>query len=133
MQALRTIRQMKKIEIFILLIVSISLLWGCYYDNEEALYGVPECSAEPVTYSTKISSIISKNCISCHSTAAANGGITLETYAHVKSQADNGKLVGSVTHASGFSPMPKNAPQLSECDITAIRNWVQGGSLNNSI
>jgi len=44
---------------------------------------------------------------------------------------DNGKLLGAVTHASGYSPMPKNQAQLSDCNIQKITNWINKGALNN--
>lgn len=111
--------------------VLVSFLTGCYYDNEEKLYGMQACPTEDVTFSGTIAPILSSNCLSCHSESLRSGGIALETYAQVKAVADQGALLGAVTHSSGFSPMPKNAPQLSDCNIDAIRQWVEAGSLNN--
>lgn len=117
---------------FIILMLTVAIVFpGCYYDNEIKLYGVEECSTEPSTYSGTVSVIISNNCLSCHSQSVSSGGITLETYNQVKAQADNGNLLGVISHSSGFSPMPKNGPQLSECNITAIRQWIEGGTLND--
>jgi hypothetical protein len=45
--------------------------------------------------------------------------------------ADNGKLVGAITHAAGFLPMPQSAPKLSDCNINKIKDWVNRGALNN--
>ena len=107
------------------------VMMSCYYDNEEKLYGEEQCSGEAATYAGRVSPIIRENCLQCHSAAIANGGVVLEGYDKLKIVADNGKLVGAITHASGFSPMPKNAPMLSSCDIDAIRQWVNDGALNN--
>ena len=111
--------------------LSSCILSQCYYDNEAMLYGEQQCSTEPVSFSGSIAPIIQANCISCNSTAISSGGVSLETYQHVKIQATNGNLLGAVTHANGFSPMPKNAPQLSQCNIEAIRAWVEAGSAND--
>jgi mono/diheme cytochrome c family protein len=92
---------------------------------------VEQCSTDSVTYEGTISTIIKDNCVSCHGQSLQSGGIRLDTYQHVKAQADNGNLLGVITHSSGFSPMPKNAPQLSECNIAAISKWIEGGGLNN--
>jgi len=127
MPAHRIIKQRHTVLVTLLCIV----LGACYYDNEEALYGIEECSSEVPAYSSTVAGIIQRNCLSCHSQSVASGGIVLETYAHVKTHAGNGKLLGAVTHASGFSPMPKNAPQLSECNISAIRQWIESGALDN--
>jgi uncharacterized membrane protein len=110
---------------------SIQLLCNCYYDNEEALYGVEVCSEETATYSGSVSAIIENNCLVCHSQSENSGGITLETHAQVKAHAERGALLGAVSHSGGFSPMPKNAPKLSDCDISAIRMWIEGGAQNN--
>jgi hypothetical protein len=57
--------------------------------------------------------------------------VILETHRQVKALADNGTLAGVITHSSGFSPMPKNAPQLSQCNIDAILQWIEPGAPNN--
>jgi hypothetical protein len=108
---------------------------GCYYDKEQLLYpNSGACNAAGSTYSSTVAPILTASCNSCHSTAAApgsGGNIILDTYAGVKIYADNGKLLGSINHASGFSPMPKGGGSLSSCDISKITNWVNSGALNN--
>ena len=126
-----TIEDMKKLILIIILFASALIVAGCYYDNETILYGAEECKTDSVTYSGAVKEIIQQNCLSCHSQAMNSGGITLETQAQLKAQADNGNLVGAITHSSGYSPMPKNSPQLSDCDIEVIRTWVESGALNN--
>lgn len=109
-------------------------LTGCYYDKEEILYPGGTCDTANVTYSGTVSGIINTNCNVCHSTASANasgGGIQLDTHAKLKVYVDNGKLMGSINHAGGYSPMPKNATKLSSCDIAKIQAWVNAGALNN--
>jgi hypothetical protein len=111
-------------------IIPIIVLTSCYYDNEEVLYGEEQCTTDSVTYLSTISPIISTNCLGCHYNGNTTG-VTLETYAQVKTQADNGNLVGVVTHSPGYPAMPKNNPKLSKCDIDAITKWVESGSVNN--
>ena len=67
----------------------------------------------------------------CHSASSAMGSVNLDGYAQVKTYADNGKLYGVITHASGFSPMPKNSPKMSDCDIAIIKRWIDDGKQNN--
>ena len=112
-------------------VLIVCLASACYYDNEASLYGEAICSDEEPTYAATVVPILNRNCMSCHSQAVAEGGVVLETYSGVNQQAENGKLLGAITHASGFSPMPKNAPQLRECDINAIRAWIDSGAINN--
>ena len=115
----------------IAILISAFGLTQCYYDNEEALYGEEQCSGQAPTFSITISGIISNNCSACHSATVASGGITLETYQQIKTLADNGTLKGVVTHSNGFPPMPKNAQQLSQCNINAIVQWIEAGAPNN--
>jgi mono/diheme cytochrome c family protein len=115
----------------IMITLLLAIASGCYYDNEAVLYGVEECSPDAPTYTKTIAPLISRNCLSCHSQAASNGGIALETYLQVITQVENGRLIGAVTHSSGFSPMPKNSQQLSDCNINAIRTWIDAGAPEN--
>jgi putative effector of murein hydrolase len=59
------------------------------------------------------------------------GGVKLQDYADVKSVASNGKLLGTVSHASGFSPMPKGGNKLNDCYVAVIKKWIAAGALNN--
>jgi mono/diheme cytochrome c family protein len=43
----------------------------------------------------------------------------------------NNKLLGSIKHLQGFSQMPKNGGQISQCEIDAIEKWVNAGYPNN--
>lgn len=104
---------------------------GCYYDVESELYGMG-CDTTNVSYATNINSIVnSYGCISCHSGPAPSGNIGLETYTKIKVVADNGKLVGSITHAPGFIPMPDGAAKMNQCDVNRVKAWVNAGAPNN--
>ena len=49
----------------------------------------------------------------------------------VKAIASNGKLIGTVNWASGFSPMPKGGSKLPNCNITKLQQWINAGAPNN--
>jgi hypothetical protein len=105
---------------------------GCYYDDEENLYPqIGGCETTNITYSGTISQIMSGNCNSCHSGSAPEGNVKTDNYTDLKTIADNGKLWGVVNHETGFSQMPKDRPKLSDCDLSKIRIWIDGGALNN--
>ncbi len=109
---------------------------GCSKSNEESLNtgggGTPTgCDTGNIKYTANIQPIIQVNCYGCHGNGQNRGGISLDTHAKLNVLAVNGSLVGVVSHASGFSPMPQSAPKLSECDINRIRRWVLNGALNN--
>lgn len=122
--------------IIVLIVVFMGSLTQCYYDSEEYLY--PElnsqCDTSNVTFSVSVKGVLNSNsCLGCHSnaTASAGAGIKLEDYADVKASADNGKLLGSVLHQSGYSPMPKNGGSLSACDIAILKKWITSQTPNN--
>lgn len=118
---------------FVLFLVTSS----CYYDSEEYLFGVPggNCAdTTVVTYAGGVQPILSQYCYSCHSNASAasmGGSVKLQDYADVKTVASNGKLLGTVSHASGFSPMPKGGNKMNNCYIVVIKKWIAAGALNN--
>jgi Cytochrome C oxidase, cbb3-type, subunit III/Planctomycete cytochrome C len=90
------------------------------------------CACDPTTftYAAIVQPIITNQCVGCHKPGSLGGGIDLSTYSLVKVQVNNGKLLGSITHAIGFSAMPKGS-KLSDCQITQIKNWIDAGAPNN--
>ena len=89
------------------------------------------CVATNVSFATTVSPILKTNCTGCHSGATPSAGIDLNSYATVKVQAANGKLVGAVSHAAGYIAMPSATVSLSPCEISQIKAWVTEGTLNN--
>jgi len=116
---------------FILFCLLTGAMTGCYYDKAELLYPDGACDTAAVTYSTTIMPIISANCNSCHGGSTPSGGVKLDTYAGISVPAASGRLWGAVSHASGFSPMPKNSPKLSACNLSKIKAWLDAGHPNN--
>lgn len=104
---------------------------GCYYDKEEWLYPNTSCDTTAITYSTKVLPIITSSCYSCHAGNTPSGGVRLDSYNALNTYVQNGKFWGAVSHASGYSPMPKNASKLSDCQLTIIRKWLDDGAPNN--
>ncbi len=109
---------------------------GCTFENEEDYYAGIQCDTANVTYSATVRPIIQNACYACHSAGTANtagAGIDLEGYAALKAfiTDNSGLLIGSIRHVVGFSPMPKSAPKLSECDIRKIELWIIQGALDN--
>lgn len=118
----------------IILVVAVATFSGCYYDKEEILYpGGGTCDTTAAsTYSAVVLPILNTSCNNCHGgSASAGAGIILDTYAGVKAQVNNGKLMGSINHSAGYSAMPKNGAKMSACNIAKINRWIAAGSLNN--
>lgn len=115
---------------------------SCSKDNEEEVTpeppgggggttNPPACDTVNMAYLNNIKPILQSNCYGCHGSGQANGGVTLDTYAGVKTVADNGKLIGVISHANGFPAMPKGGAKLSDCNINKIKGWINRGTLNN--
>lgn len=113
-------------------ILATTIVWvsACSKDSEDE-FAAQQCNTENMKYSTDILPIISANCYGCHGNGTVTNGIDLDGYAKLKIQAGNGDLVGAVSHAAGYTPMPYNAPKLSDCDINKIKSWVQNGAPDN--
>jgi hypothetical protein len=123
--------QILKSSIFFAAIALMLGLGGCYYDDEANLYPqIGGCDNANVTYSGTISVIMNSYCNACHNGTAEPFNIITNNYSDLKTLVDNGKLWGAVNHESAF-PMPKNGPKLSDCDLSKIRIWIDGGALNN--
>jgi hypothetical protein len=89
-----------------------------------------DCDPAKFTYAAIVQPIITNQCVGCHKPGSLGGNIDLSTYTQVKVQVTNGNLVGSITHAVGYSAMPQGS-KLSDCQITQIKNWISAGALNN--
>jgi mono/diheme cytochrome c family protein len=111
--------------------ILLSSLNSCYYDKSDLLYPDTACDTAAVKYSTAVLPVLSSNCISCHGGTTPSAAISLDSYAGVKIQVDNGRLWGAVSHSANYSPMPKNSNQLNSCSLEKIRIWIAAGAPNN--
>ncbi|HMU47774.1 MAG TPA: hypothetical protein PKC72_15490 [Chitinophagaceae bacterium] len=126
-------------KIFISLLISaivLAFISSCYFDKEDLLYGGANnagCAdtTGSVSYAQKVVPVLQQYCYSCHTGGFPSGGILMGTYNADKTIAVNGKLYGSINHSSGYSPMPKGMPKLSNCQIIMIKKWIDTGMLNN--
>jgi mono/diheme cytochrome c family protein len=115
------------------LLLSIS---SCYYDKEELLYGQSgngPCtdSTGTVSYTQKIVPMLQQYCYSCHTGSFPSGNAVMGSYTTDKAMGQSGKLYGTINHAAGYSPMPKGASKMSNCQIASIKKWIDSGMPNN--
>jgi hypothetical protein len=114
-------------------LASFALFSGCYYDNEEELYGntTVVCDTAGIKYAAIATILTNNNCMGCHSEAAADvsgGGYHLEGYDNLKAVAsNNNNLYRSVAQDGTVSPMPKGGAKIADCDISKIDRWVKNG------
>jgi cytochrome c553 len=91
------------------------------------------CDATAFQYNANIKPLLT-TCNACHVGAApSGGGIDLSTYTSLKNYiTDNpGRLLNSLKHTAGYSPMPQGGAKLSDCNIAQIENWINAGAPNN--
>lgn len=121
------------------IILFLGLLQGissCYYDKEELLYGQSgngPCTdtTGTVSYTQKIVPMLRQYCYSCHTGSFPSGNAVMGSYITDKAMGQSGKLYGTINHAAGYSPMPKGTSKMSNCQIAAIKKWVDSGMPNN--
>ena len=89
------------------------------------------CDTSVFSYSGIIQPLMNTWCVGCHSSSNAGGGYDLSNYSGVKISIHNGRLLGTLKHASGFSAMPKGTYKLSDCDISKVEKWINSGYPNN--
>ncbi len=125
---------MKKWTIYSLVfsLFGLTSIQSCYFDNEEELYpNQAVCDTTRNVYNGRIQEIIGTSCLpGCHEQAVGSAGIILQGYVNLKNEIMNGQVMCSIRH-DGCSPMPKNQPKLSDCDINNLQNWIDKGYPEN--
>lgn len=125
--------------LLIALFFSCTMIWSCYNDNEEELYGTTPTGTCDLTtavkFSTVVAPIISSKCgtSGCHSASSKAAGINLGNYDAIKAYTTSSKAVfiGSIKRESSYSGMPKGDAKLPDCDISKIESWINAGAPNN--
>ncbi|NQX82623.1 MAG: hypothetical protein HRT66_11610 [Flavobacteriaceae bacterium] len=77
-------------------------------------------------YSSPIKSIISNNCLSCHSGNSPKANLDLSNYSNLKDAIENGNLLERINAETNFMP-PNN--KLSTSNRELISKWKDDGYL----
>jgi hypothetical protein len=95
--------------------------------------GNNNCDTVNSEYMADVVPILTNNCYRCHGSTTSSGsmGIVLEGYNNLKPYAESGTLVGVITHAQGYTPMPEDGGKLSDCNINKIKSWIANGMQDN--
>jgi uncharacterized membrane protein len=88
------------------------------------------CETTTVTFTGHIQPLINQKCVNCHRGNTPSGGVNLSTFEGVETVALNGRLMGAITHAPGFTAMPFGGQQLADCQVEMIRIWIDNGAIN---
>jgi hypothetical protein len=87
------------------------------------------CDTTQFTYTGTIQPMIQLHCVGCHVQGSAGGSLT--DYLSVRNAAVNGKLIGDISHLTGYNAMPLGGTQLLACQITQVKEWVAAGAPDN--
>lgn len=76
--------------------------------------------------------IIQPKCLGCHNSTTSSGGLDLSTHTKVLTTVTPNNPTGSAFYDSvSKGRMPKGRPMLSASELTAVRDWITNGALNN--
>lgn len=87
---------------------------------------VDDCDTINVTFTKQVEPLMNNYCKGCHTGASAGGGVLLDSYATMKNQTINGKVICTVT-AKGCNLMPKGGPALGFCNQRKLILWKEAG------
>lgn len=130
---------MKNLLLFVLLL---TILSGCYYDNNDELHPAqPPCdTTATVSFSNNILPIMQHSCgsqnHSCHQGENSSSGYGLDNYIDVINTISNsGIFTETITHSSSINSskwMPEGSSgKIDDCSIWKIQSWINNGTLNN--
>jgi len=97
----------------------------------------------PPNFDDDIKPLIQRRCLPCHSSSEMRASLNLETFQGVLKGGGSGDIVkpGRVNASmlykvlareEGVPQMPLGGPKLPDADIAKVREWVQGGLLENA-
>lgn len=89
------------------------------------------CESEIASFSEDVMPLIENQCLGCHQPTNALGAVNLIDYAHIRTMAITGQLMGSIKYVAGYAPMPETSLKMTDCQIATIQNWITEGALNN--
>ncbi len=91
-----------------------------------------ECTPKKqVSYEQDIAPIIKTECFECHAPDKYKqkaSRVRIFNYKFLKEYAENGVLLGALTHQKGYIPMPyKKGTKIASCSIEMIAQWINTG------
>jgi hypothetical protein len=108
-------------------VMSLTMLAGCYYDNKEELYpntyGTEiTCDTANITYTNSIKTLVDANCASSSCHAAGGTSPDLSSYTNVTNNITRVKA-----RAIDLKTMPASSP-LTVCEINKLQAWINAGT-----
>jgi hypothetical protein len=107
---------------FAIFIIPVMLLQSCANDSESDL--IDKTPIANVTYNGAVKTIITENCIECHTQPPQNGApMPLLTYDNVKNAIETRGLIDRISSTDPNFSMPYGRPRLTQEKINTIIAW----------
>ncbi len=107
----------------VIIVIVLSALQGCYYDNEAYLYKSAACTDTISSYAGRLKSVIEVNCLGCHGAGSSKGDYS--TFDLVNADRDNVVCRAFDGNTCGNSMPPSGA--MNNCDKEAFNLWRLNG------
>ena len=116
---------------YFFIVAFLVILSSCTNDSTSDIT-IPTNNSVTIKYSTDIASIISTNCLSCHTSPPVNGApMQLTTYDDVKNAILNRGLIDRISRAQGtVGMMPEGGSRMPQATIDKIIKWQTDGFVN---
>lgn len=97
----------------------------------------------PPNYDDDIKPLVQRRCLPCHSSSEMRASLNLETFQGVMKGGGSGDVVKPgrasasmlykvLAHEEGVPQMPLGKAKLPDAEIAKVRDWIQGGLLENA-
>ena len=117
---------MKNLVYYVFLFIGI-LFMGCSSDSESDLVNTDDLPTT-ITYNNTIKSIISNNCIGCHSDPPQNGApFPLTNYDQALTRAESGILLTAISRQTGETRAMPPSGRMPQNTIDMIEQWINDG------
>lgn len=131
-----------KRHVWLLLVATLFVSSDFRFARSAQTEATSSASDQTFDFDRDIMPVLAKNCVACHNTQKAEGGLNLESHAKVLQGGDSGPAVEAGNSQSGTlltrviddsDPMPPadnsvGASRLTESEVAAIRSWVEAGA-----
>lgn len=125
---------MRSLRIFVLICMAMGLS-SCAYDylDDDELDLSPTVVPDQVSYLTDVDPILRRSCnfAGCHVSPGSPRRPAMDTYLELKEVVDNGRFQNAVFDRSPYPMPPSSNPQLTDVELSILRNWIDEGAQNN--
>jgi hypothetical protein len=107
------------------------------------MLAIPVFAEAPPNYDDDIKPLITRRCLPCHSASEMRASLNLDTFQGVMKGGGSGDVVKAgrasasmlykvLAREEGVPQMPLGGAKLPDADINKVREWIQGGLLENA-